>query len=157
MGGLLFGLLAVATAAPAAEYHFAIQSARGVIYNPWTLSDDKVELRSYVGSGEQPGDFVAPTIRVAPGQKLGIALDNQLEPCTAAQRSGHICFNDTNLHTHGLWVSPSGHSDNVLISIHPGEKFRYEYQIPADHPASFATVLPNASRCRPRPACRAHP
>ena len=26
----------------------------------------------------------------------------------------HSCFNDTNLHTHGLWISPSGHSDNVL-------------------------------------------
>lgn len=135
MGALLLGMLAAAAAAPPAEYHFEIRRAQGVVYNPWTLSDDKVELRSFVGSGEKAGEFVAPTIRVVPGQKLAIALDNRLEPCTAAQRSDHMCFNDTNLHTHGLWISPSGHSDNVLISIHPGEKFRYEYQIPAHHPA----------------------
>ena len=135
MGALFLGLLAAAVAAPPAEYHFEIRRAEGVIYNPWTLSDDKVELRSYIGSGEKAGDFVAPTIRVVPGQKLAISLDNRLEPCTEVQRSQHSCFNETNLHTHGMWVSPSGHSDNVLISIHPGEKFRYEYQIPADHPA----------------------
>jgi L-ascorbate oxidase len=135
MGALFLGLLAAAVAAQPAEYHFEIRRAEGVIYNPWTLSDDKVELRSYIGSGEKAGDFVAPTIRVVPGQKLTISLDNQLEPCTNAQRSQHSCFNETNLHTHGMWVSPSGHSDNVFISIHPGEKFRYEYQIPADHPA----------------------
>jgi FtsP/CotA-like multicopper oxidase with cupredoxin domain len=88
-----------------------------------------------VGSGARPGDFVAPTIRVAPGQKLIVDLDNRLEQCTDKQRKDNICFNDTNLHTHGLWISPSGNSDNVLISISPGEKFRYEYDIPADHPA----------------------
>ena len=135
MGALLLGLVVAAAAAPPAEYHFDIRRVQGVIYNPWTLSDDKVELRSYVGSGEKPGDFVAPTVRVSPGQKLSITLDNQLEPCSQAQRNEHSCFNDTNLHTHGMWVSPSGHSDNVLVSIHPGEQFRYEYDIPADHPA----------------------
>jgi len=135
MGALLFGLAVAATAAAPADYHFEIRRVEGAIYNPWTQSDDKVELRSFVGSGEKAGDFVAPTIRVAPGQKLSISLDNQLEPCTAQQRSDHSCFSDINLHTHGMWVSPSGHSDNVLVSVHPGEQFQYEYDIPADHPA----------------------
>jgi len=96
MGALLFGLAVAATAAAPADYHFDIRRVQGAMYNPWTLSDDKVELRSFVGSGERPGDFVAPTIRVAPGQKLSISLVNQLEPCTAAQRSDHSCFSDTN-------------------------------------------------------------
>jgi L-ascorbate oxidase len=39
------------------------------------------------------------------------------------------------LHSHGLWVSPSGNSDNVLLSINPKVEFEYEYNIPADHPA----------------------
>lgn len=123
-----------ATLAPL-SYEFQIGRAEGTLYNPWTLSDDKVQLRSFLGSGAKPGDFVAPVIRVAPGQRLGIALDNRLEPCSDEQRKKHECFNDTNLHTHGLWVSPAGNSDNVLISIKPGEKFKYEYDIPADHPA----------------------
>jgi FtsP/CotA-like multicopper oxidase with cupredoxin domain len=114
---------------------FEITRTEGVFFDPWTLREDKVRLRSFVGSGARPGDFVAPTIRVAPGQKLTVDLDNRLEPCTGEQRTKHECYNDTNLHTHGLWVSPSGNSDNVLIAIAPGEQFRYEYDIPADHPA----------------------
>jgi L-ascorbate oxidase len=134
MGVLLAGMLAAAAATPL-EYRFEIARAEGVLYNPWTLADDKVELRSFIGAGAKPGDFVAPTIRVAPGQRLAIALDNRLEPCSEAQRKAHHCYNDTNMHTHGLWVSPSGISDNVLVSIAPGERFRYEYDIPAEHPA----------------------
>lgn len=117
------------------EYRFEIARAKGVIYNPWTLSNDPVELRSFLGSGEARGDFVAPTIRVAPGQQLKIDIANRLELCTEKQRADDACFNDTNLHTHGLWVSPSGASDNVLISIPPGSEHHYIYDIPADHPA----------------------
>ncbi|MEO1017088.1 MAG: multicopper oxidase domain-containing protein [Pseudomonadota bacterium] len=45
------------------------------------------------------------------------------------------CFNSTNLHTHGLWVSPSGNSDNIFLTVRPGVSFEHEYNIPADHPA----------------------
>ena len=130
-------LASAATAAPVGvrSYRFEIAREPGTIYNPWTGADDKVELRSFVGSGARPGDFVAPTIHVAPGQQLDIAIDNKLEPCTEKQRADDVCFNDTNLHTHGMWVSPAGHSDNVLISIPPGSSFQYHYEVPAEHPA----------------------
>ena len=117
------------------SYSFQIARAKGAIYNPWTGADDPVELRSFVGGDAKPGDFVAPTIRIAPGRTLTIDLDNRLEACTPEQIEKHTCANDTNLHTHGLWVSPSGNSDNVLISIPPGERFRYQYRISSDHPA----------------------
>ena len=39
------------------------------------------------------------------------------------------------MHSHGVWVSPAGNSDNVLLSIDPGVSFQYEYNIPADHPS----------------------
>lgn len=137
MGGLMVlpALLAASSALQPANYQFEVTRARGALYNPWTLSDDQVELRSFVGSGEKPGDFVGPTIRITPGQDLNIRIDNKLEPCSATQRAAETCFNDTNIHTHGMWVSPSGHSDNVLISIAPGSSFQYHYEIPADHPA----------------------
>ncbi len=122
-------------AADEIHYQFDIARAKGAIYNPWTKTDDKVELRSFRGGGENDGDFVAPTIRVAPGQRLTVDLDNQLEQCSKQQIEQKRCFNDTNLHTHGLWVSPSGNSDNVLISIPPGGKFKYQYDISSDHPA----------------------
>ena len=141
---LIAAMLAGSPALAPLEYHFDIRRAEGTLYNPWTLSDDKVELRSFLGSGAKPGDFVAPTIRVAPGQRLAIAIDNRLEQCSEEQRKKHECFNDTNLHTHGLWVSPSGNSDNVLISIKPGTQFRYEYDIPAEHPAGTFWYHPHA-------------
>ena len=146
MGGMfvLPALLAASAVHPPLSYHFEVMRASGVIYNPWTLSDDRVELRSFIGSGEKPGDFVAPTIRVAPGQELNIAIDNELEPCTDKQRADHACFNDTNLHTHGLWISPTGHSDNVLVTVAPGSSFQYHYEIPADHPAGTYWYHPHS-------------
>lgn len=137
MGGLLLlpALLAASAVPQPVEYNFQIARSKGVIYNPWTLSNDQVELRSFIGSEGAQGDFVAPTIRVAPGQQLKIDIANRLELCTDKQRADDVCFNDTNLHTHGLWVSPSGASDNVLISIPPSGDHHYIYDIPADHPA----------------------
>ena len=132
---LFAAMLAGAAVQPPLNYQFDIERAQGTLYNPWTLTDDKVELRSFIGSGEKPGDFVAPTIRVAPGQQLRIDIANRLEPCTQKQRAEDVCYNDTNIHTHGLWVSPSGASDNVLISIPPGGEHQYIYDVPADHPA----------------------
>lgn len=133
----LLGVSTAAVAAPAADqiHSFEIARAKGRIYNPWTGAHDPVELRSFRGSGAKDGDFVAPTIRIAPGRALTVDLANNLEACSEEQRKASLCFNDTNLHTHGLWVSPSGNSDNVLVSIAPGERFRYRYEIPADHPA----------------------
>jgi FtsP/CotA-like multicopper oxidase with cupredoxin domain len=42
-------------------------------------------------------------------------------------------LNPTNLHTHGLWVSPAGNSDNVLYDLLPGRRFQHEYLIPREH------------------------
>ena len=137
--GLALLATAAASAAAAApsdqSYQLRIERGQAALYNPWTGGDDKVELRAFRGSGISEGALVAPTIRIAPGRQLTIDIDNRLEPCTAEQVKELRCYNDTNLHTHGLWVSPSGNSDNVLVSIAPGEKFRYQYDIAADHPA----------------------
>lgn len=40
----------------------------------------------------------------------------------------------TNLHVHGLHVSPQGNSDNPFVSIDPGGSFDYEFSLPGDHP-----------------------
>lgn len=63
-----------------------------------------------------------PILRVAPGEVLRIRLTNHLQT-------------PTNLHTHGLHVSPEGNGDNPFVSIAPGAAFDYAYRVPADHPA----------------------
>ncbi|BBP74189.1 L-ascorbate oxidase [Pseudomonas sp. Ost2] len=118
-----------------------IKYTRNHIYDPATRQDVPVLLRSYVGTDVDPAaPFVAPTINATPGDTVRISLNNTLpaDPsCTQPQTNPDAphCFNGTNLHSHGLWVSPSGNSDNVLLSINPGISFQYEYNIPADHPA----------------------
>lgn len=68
-------------------------------------------------NGRTPG----PTLRLRPGDRLQLTIDNQ---------TGH----STNLHTHGLRVSPEGNSDNPFIEIKDGERFEYDIQLPRDHP-----------------------
>ena len=114
----------------------------GELYNPSTGQYDKVHLRSYTGTGVDPNaPFVSPTIETAPGETVRISLNNKLPANDPSCHSDPLrmnsphCFNSTNLHSHGLWVNPSGNGDNVLLSINPGVSFQYEYNIPADHPA----------------------
>jgi FtsP/CotA-like multicopper oxidase with cupredoxin domain len=68
------------------------------------------------------GSVPGPTLHLMPGDHLGIDLVNALDE-------------PTNLHTHGLQVSPNGNSDNPFVVVQPGETFHYDYRIPADHPA----------------------
>ncbi len=76
------------------------------------------------------GGFPGPTLRVKPGDILKITLHNNLTE-------------STNLHTHGLHVSPLGNSDNVFVDLGPGETTQYVYQIPADHPEGLYWYHPH--------------
>ncbi|MEX3984866.1 multicopper oxidase family protein [Paraburkholderia sp. EG287A] len=106
------------------------------IYNPETNSFDTVSMRSYNGCP------TGPTITIKPGATLKLNLKNSLTatdpPDFCPDQVDHStphCFNHTNIHTHGLHVSPSGTSDNVLLTVLPGATQSYTYQIPATHPS----------------------
>ena len=83
---------------------------------------------------------MAPTIEIQPGTRLNVKLTNNLEPdpdktCKDAKENDPRCFNVTNLHTHGLWVSPRGNADNIFLKVEPGQSQLYEIDVPSDHPA----------------------
>ncbi|PBC94146.1 Multicopper oxidase with three cupredoxin domains (includes cell division protein FtsP and spore coat protein CotA) [Streptomyces sp. OV198] len=86
------------------------------------------------------GSYMPPTLRIRPGDKLDLAMKNTLNE-------------DTNLHLHGLHVSPSGNADNIFIHIHPGETFHYSYQFPTTlragtywyHPHPHLTSAPQVA------------
>lgn len=101
-----------------------------------------VKLRTY------NGELVGPTLRLRPGQTLDLALHNDL-PRESKKRiraerqqeenNAYIAtvphpFNTTNLHTHGLHVSPRGNGDNVLLAVPPQTTQPYHIEIPEDHP-----------------------
>ncbi|MDQ3914889.1 MAG: multicopper oxidase family protein [Actinomycetota bacterium] len=96
--------------------------------------------------------LVGPTLRLKPGHDLDVALVNDLPEESRAQikadrdqetRVAHVAtvphsFNTTNLHTHGLHVSPRGNSDNVLLAVAPQTTQPYHVEIPKDHaPGTF--------------------
>lgn len=102
---------------------------------PKALRNSGGSLRVHLSAAEGPvriagrdataltynGGLPGPTLIVKPGDLLQVTLDNQL-------------IATTNLHVHGLHVSPDGNSDNVFLSIEPGDSFDYEYRIPENHP-----------------------
>lgn len=49
----------------------------------------------------------------------------------------------TNLHYHGVHLSPEGQADNIFLQVPPGEVFDYSFQVPANHPAGFFWVHPH--------------
>ncbi len=65
--------------------------------------------------------ILGPTLVVNPGDTIDLTLDNQLDA-------------HTNIHFHGLHVSPEGNGDNIFLSVEAGETFAYSLEIPDDHP-----------------------
>ena len=81
------------------------------------------------------GDTVQPTIRLSPGEVLKIHYVNALSATTRDTCDAAPCMNMTNLHFHGLTVSPKRPQDDVLdLMAMPGQSLDYELQIPRNHP-----------------------
>lgn len=112
---------------------------------PNTIAGRVLETATY--NGLIPG----PTLRVHPGDVLKIRLINNLtltgappptqQVVDCGNRPAHmfhspfgpldpVTFLHTNLHTHGLQVSPQKNGDNVLIDLAPGETCDYSIPIP---------------------------
>lgn len=101
--------------------------------------EQRVYLRSYNDAG------VGPTFRVKPGDSLRVRLINDLPKDTIGHDAhlGHLpdCklppyLNPTNLHTHGLHISPTAPSDDVTLTVMPGGgSYGYRFDIlPAGNP-----------------------
>ncbi|WP_353827002.1 multicopper oxidase family protein [Agromyces sp. SYSU T0242] len=82
-----------------------------------TVTIDGRSVRVLGFEGGMPG----PTLRVRPGDRIALRLRNELDAAT-------------NLHTHGLEVSPEGNSDNVFVMIPSGGAFDYAYELGDEHP-----------------------
>ncbi len=67
------------------------------------------------------GDYVGPTLHLVPGEHVELTLVNRLATAT-------------NLHFHGLHVSPSGSADNSGISVPPGRSLTFHLFVPPGQP-----------------------
>jgi len=146
LGGV--GVLA-AGAGAAGWWRFGPQSeldprTGAALVEPAVLSSESgvLDVRLVASRGERPvagrranvlgynDGLPGPTLRVRPGDTLRIELVNQLDQ-------------PTNLHVHGLHVSPEDNGDNVFLAVHPGESFQYEHRVPEDHPSGVFWYHPH--------------
>src|SRR3981081_634810 len=81
------------------------------------------------------GGEVAPVIRASPGDVLKITYINDLPAASAETCAVNPCMDMTNLHFHGLTVSPNAPQDDVIgMLAMPGQTLHYSAKIPRDHP-----------------------
>ena len=81
------------------------------------------------------GNNTPPVIRVQPGTTLNVEYKNELAPRSREDCLGHPCMQMTNLHFHGLHVSPNAPQDDVLdMMASPGETLHYSVQVPLQQP-----------------------
>jgi suppressor of ftsI len=97
-----------------------IRSTGGVLKAQLTAAPGTIRL----GSVDLPGfmynsSYIPPVLRVGKGDVIQVTLKNNLPDET------------TNLHFHGMAVSPKGNSDNVFLQLDPGQTLDYHVEIPA--------------------------
>ncbi len=110
-----------------------LKSVNGELDVELTVANTKVSINGSpftFNADTYNGGFPGPTLRVKPGDVLRVTIHNELDT-------------STNLHVHGLHVSPLGNSDNVFTNILPGTTSEYVYQIPADHPEGLFWYHPH--------------
>jgi FtsP/CotA-like multicopper oxidase with cupredoxin domain len=81
------------------------------------------------------GNNTPPVLRVKPGSVLNVEYKNELAAQSREECVGHPCMQMTNLHFHGLHVSPNAPQDDALDMIaSPGQTLHYSVQVPPEQP-----------------------
>lgn len=93
-----------------------------------------------------------PTLRFKAGDTVTVTLKNEMATCAMADcthpasGNGYHYSQKTNLHTHGLHVSPDEGADDVFSTVEPGASGTYTYNIPSDHAGGDVLVSRAPSR-----------
>jgi hypothetical protein len=105
--------LLLAAAAPPPPQPAEHASRDGVLVVTLTAEERRLDVDGLELPGVvYNGDYAGPVLRVRPGDLMSIKLVNAMSQAT-------------NLHFHGIRTSPLGNSDNVHLSIEPGQSFNY--------------------------------
>ncbi|HEY1655989.1 MAG TPA: multicopper oxidase domain-containing protein [Candidatus Tumulicola sp.] len=108
---------------------------------------DYAVQRGTASNGRMSGEhqYPAPTLKVEPGERLIVHIDNDLRNLkipdfydpkytpkgqTVPLYPAMMTSSPVNLHVHGAHVSPRGNADNVLLHIDAGMSNTYVYDIP---------------------------
>jgi FtsP/CotA-like multicopper oxidase with cupredoxin domain len=76
-----------------------------------------------------------PVIRAAPGEDIRLTYMNEMSTNSHERCVDEPCMNMTNLHFHGLHVSPNAPQDDVITMMAmPGQSLHYVVNIPLNQP-----------------------
>lgn len=90
------------------------------------------------GAFSYQGHEIPPVIHVWPGKKLHITYFNHMQVSSGETCVDGPCVNMTNLHFHGLHVSPRSPQDDVIsMMAMPGQSLRYTVDIPLNQPSGL--------------------
>ncbi|HEX5998070.1 MAG TPA: multicopper oxidase family protein [Hyphomicrobiaceae bacterium] len=112
-----------------------IRSENGLLRATIMAEPGRVQLGNTAFPGMlYNGAYLPPLLRPRLGDTMRITFRNALPSgrpdlplCGSA-----LSDNTSNMHFHGMAVSPRGSSDNVFICVEPGQEFEYEVHIPAE-------------------------
>lgn len=100
------------------------------------------QVKTYTYDQVVPGH----TWELDPGDSLRVDLLNKLpkipRPAVVDLNRPHA-WTTTNLHTHGMHVSPAGNADNIFLEVPPGERQHYEIPVSEDHPGGIFWYHPH--------------
>lgn len=119
-------IIALAAVAPANASAFTqpeqLRSKHGVLRATFTAAPGAAKINGKLvhGAYTYNGQYLGPTLNVHPGDRIELTVKNDLAE-------------ETNIHFHGLHVSPAGISDNVLRRFNPGKSYKVSVKIPHDH------------------------
>jgi suppressor of ftsI len=111
-----------------------VRSENGVLRTTITATPGQVQLGDHSFPGMLYNEaYLPPLLRPRLGDTLRITFRNNLpgKPSDVPICGSKLSDNPSNLHFHGMAVSPQGNSDNVFVCVQPGQRFEYEVHIPA--------------------------
>jgi FtsP/CotA-like multicopper oxidase with cupredoxin domain len=143
-----------------------IDTTLRIAYAKNKVNGQDVHLRSYL-LPDGRATIPAPTFRFQGSdveRHLRVLVKNDL-PCNGGKPGDPTCkptkctfhghehadpnnpanfrLNDTNLHVHGLHVSPRPPQDDVLLTVEPGCQYQVDVRIPKDHLAGTGWYHPH--------------
>ena len=151
----------VPTLALVVKNPLALRSTNGTLQAEFTMrhSVDEFGYTHYCYNYETAkGDIESPTLQVNPGDTLKLEVKDRIKTDDSEDmgamdmsgRPGKVCgdtgtetISSTNVHFHGMLISPHCHQDDVLTTlIQPGSPgFQYDIQVPKDdRPACTGTI-----------------
>jgi FtsP/CotA-like multicopper oxidase with cupredoxin domain len=120
-----------------------IRSRDGVLETTLTAAPAQITVagRTFV-SNVYDGQYVAPTLRVKRGDQVRLRLVNDIGAADVqVQGPQH-----TNLHYHGMNISPKAPADDIYLAIpaeEPNDFFDYRWTVPTDHPQGLHWYHPH--------------